>query len=187
MIAALLAVLLSPASSAAPAPAANPAHGGTPYWFKTYSTAPYKEYWSADLATPDFAKTLPKVLEAIDKAGGKLTQPLRNFASSKTGETQQLSFAIPLTGAKSLLKVLRRLGDMADPSVRASGAPIPVAEVREKIRLLTAEKTEHAAELAKVPATSAAVEEILEHLLLVEEVSQRAGSDILFDLQVRRK
>jgi len=185
MIATFLAVLLSPPSSAAPAaPAPRP---GEAYWFKTYSTAPYKEFWTAELVVKDFARGLPKALTAIEKAGGKLTQPIGNFASSKKDESQQLSFTIPRAGAKSLLKPLRKLGDMADPGVRFTGAPIPLPEIEAKIDVLMKEKTDHAAELAKVPGSAAAAEEILEHLLMVEEVAKRVDAEVLFDLQVRRK
>lgn len=185
-LAATLLVLAS-AAAAAPAPAFAPPRSGEPYWFKTYSTAPYKELWSAELAVADYARDLPKALTAVEKAGGKLTQPLGNFASSKKDEVQQLSFTLPRRNSDALVKSLRKLGAMGDPLVRAAGAPIPLAEVKKKIDLLMKEKAERAAELAKTPATAAAAEEILEHLLLVEEVARREDAEILFDLQVRRK
>lgn len=173
--------------AAAPVPSSAPPRPGEPYWFKTYSTAPYKEFWTAELTVKDFPRDLPKALGAIEKAGGKLTQPIGNFAASRKDEVQQLSFTLPLKSAKELLKPLRRLGELAEPHVRAAGAPIPLAEVKTKIDLLMKEKTAHAAELAKTPATSAAAEEILEHLLLVEEVARHTDTEVLFDLQVRRK
>jgi len=46
---------------------------------------------------------------------------------------------------------------------------------------------EHAAELAKVPAAAAAEEEILEHLLMVEEVGARVVTEARFNLTVRQK
>ncbi len=186
MIVAATVLMLASAVSAAPTtPVA--AKGGGAYWFKTYSTAPYKEYWTAELTVQDFPKTMPKVVDAVAKNGGKLTQPLRNFASSKKDEIQQLSFSLPLAGAKSLLKSLRALGTLPDPAVRTVGAPIPIDEVKAKIAVLMKEKTEHADALAQVPATAAAVEEILEHLLLVEEVSSRTDTEVLVNLQVRRE
>ncbi len=179
----LLAAFLASSAPSAATPAARAGN----YWFKTYSTAPFKEFWSAELSVTDFALSMPKVLTAIERAGGKLTQPLRNFASSSKDGFQQLSFALPRAGAKSLLKTLRRLGEMPDPVVRPASAPIPVDEVKAKIALLMKERSEHPEALAKVPATSAAAEEILEHLLMVDSVAGHAGAEVLFDLQVKRK
>lgn len=186
MIVASAVLMLASLVAAAPTPTATQKGGGA-YWFKTYSTAPYKEYWTAELTVKDFPTTMPKVVDAVAKNGGKLTQPLRNFASSKTDESQQLSFSMPAPGAKALLKSLRTLGKLPDPAVRTTGAPIPVDEVKAKIAVLMKEKTEHADALAKVPASAAAVEEILEHLLLVEEVSSRTETEVLVNLQVRRE
>ena len=159
----------------------------TPYWFKTYSTAPYKETWTGVLSVRSFDADLAHVLQAIDKAGGKLTQPLGNFVSSKKDQIQQLSFMFPQTKGKDLLKALRKIGDLPGPSVRASGAPIPLDEVKAKIDLLMKEKTERVAELSKLPASAAAAEEILEHLLLVEEVGRSWHAQVLFNLQVQRQ
>lgn len=168
-------------------PAGAAAVAGEPYWFKTYSTAPYKEFWTGELVVKDLAKDLPKALAAVEKEGGALTQPLSTFASSKADHVQQLSFTLPGKGAKKLLNDLRRLGTLDQPAVRAAGAPIPLAEVEAKIDVIMKEKTGHAAELAKVPAAAAAQEEILEHLLLVEEVAKRADSEVRFNLQVSQR
>ena len=195
-----LAVLLPAAAWAAPRleravfsstttalpPAAAPMTGAA-YWFKTYSTAPYKEAWNGELAATKFSRDLPKILAAIKANGGELTQPLATFVSSRKDQTQQLSFTFPLKNAKGLVKALRGFGDMADPTVRATGVPIPLDEVRAKIAVMMKEKTDHGAELAKVPAAAAAEDEILEHLLTVEEVGARTVAEGRFDLSVRQK
>ena len=168
------------------APALDGAHSGDPYWFKTYSTAPYKEIWTGDLALKHFSD-LPKVAKAITANGGALTQPLGNFVSSAKDQTQQLTFSVPLKSTKALLKALRKLGDMPDPAVRAMGAPIPIEEVRAKIAVMMKEKSERGADLAKVPAAAAAEEEILEHLLMVEELADRVVVEARFNLTVRQK
>jgi len=191
-----LAVLLAAAASAAPqlAPATatstatfKPASPGDPYWFKTYSTAPYREIWTGDLALKNFARDMPNVVAAIKADGGTWAQPLSTFVSSRKDQSQQVVFSIPITKAKELVKALRGLGDMSDPAVRVTGAPIPLDEVRAKIAVMMKEKTDHGAELAKVPAAAAAEEEILEHLLMVEEVGARVVVEARFDLTVRQK
>lgn len=174
--------LLLAAALAAPALA-----GGQPYWFKFYSTAPYAEIWTGDLVMNDVTIGLPKLVAAIEKSGGKLDQPLKNFVSSATDHSQQLTFSIPQKKAKDAVKAMRKLGTMADPAVRPLGEPIPVEEVRAKIAAIMKEKTDRAAELAKVPAAAAAQEEILEHLQLVEEVAARAQTEVRFNLQVTQK
>ena len=170
-----------------PAPQLQGAHAGNPYWFKTYSTAPYAEIWTGDLALKNFARDLPKVVKAIEANGGALTQPLGNFVSSRKDQSQQIAFSLPRQNAKALLKSLRKMGDMADPAVRPMGVPIPVDEVRAKIAVMMKEKTDHAAELARVPAAAAAEEEILEHLLMVEELASRVVVEVRFNLLVRQK
>ena len=193
--------LLSAAASAAPklAPAsqstqaaASPRrltgeHTGDPYWFKTYSTAPYKEIWTGDLALKNFDHDLPNVVREIEGNGGVLTQPLKNFVSNPKERTQQITFSLPRDHAKALIKSLRALGDMPDPSVSPMGVPIPVDEVRAKIAVLMKEKTDRAADLARVPAAAAAEEEILEHLLMVEELASRVVVEVRFNLSVRQK
>lgn len=170
-----------------PAPQLEGAHTGNPYWFKTYSTAPYLEIWTGALALKDFSKDVPNVVKAIEANGGALTQPIGNFVANSKDKTQQLTFSLPKEHAPALLKALRKLGDMPDPMVRIMGAPIPLEEVRSKIAVMMKEKTDHAAELAKVPAAAAAEEEILEHLLMVEEVGARASTQVRFNLNVSQK
>jgi hypothetical protein len=171
----------------APAPQLEGAHTGTPYWFKTYSTAPYKEIWTGDLALKNFDRDLPKAVKAIEANGGVLTQPLENFVSSQKGKTQQIVFSVPRDHAKALLKSFRALGDMPEPRTQTMGAPIPLAEVRAKIDVMMKEKSDHAADLARVPAAAAAEEEILEHLLMVEDVASHFVNEVRFDLTVRQK
>jgi hypothetical protein len=171
----------------APAPQLQGAHTGGPYWFKSYSTAPYKEIWSGELAVKDFAGDLPKVVKAIEANGGKLTEPLKDFVSSRKDQSQQLSFSLPRDNAKALLKSLRQFGEMADPRVGTQGVPIPLEEVRAKIAVMMKEKSEHGTDLARVPAAAAAEEEILEHLLMVEELASRVVVEVRFNLTVRLK
>lgn len=170
-----------------PAPQLEGAHTGNPYWFKIYSTAPYLEMWTGALALKNFLKDVPSVVKAVEANGGALTQPLGDFVSNAKEQTQQLTFSLPKDRAPALLKALRKLGDMPDPLVRTTGAPIPLEEVRGKIAVMMKEKTDHAAELAKVPAASAAEEEILEHLLMVEEVGAHASNEVRFNLAVSQK
>jgi hypothetical protein len=201
MIHPLLVVALAQFAAAAPAPFVSTGavhvvssvvpdaapRTGDPYWFRTYSTAPYKEVWTAALALKDYTRDLPKVQAAVEASGGKLTEPMKDFVSSRQGQVQQMSFDVPIKKAKALLKNLRALGDMADPAVRVMGAPIPLEEVRAKIAVMMKEKTERAAELAKVPAAAAAEEEILEHLLMVEEVGARVVPEARVNLTVTQK
>lgn len=183
-----LAPAASSKSAASPsAPQLQGAHSGNPYWFKTYSTAPYAEIWTGDLALKSFARDLPKVVKAVEANGGALTQPLGNFVASAKDQTQQMTFSLPRNKAKVLLGELRKLGDMAEPAVRPMGVPIPLDEVRAKIAVMMKEKTDRAAELARVPAAAAAEEEILEHLLMVEELAGRAVVEVRFNLTVRQK
>ena len=171
----------------APAPQLLGAHSGNPYWFKTYSTAPYQEIWSGTLALKNFTRDVPEVVKAIGAGGGTLTQPLGNFVANAKDKTQQLSFSLPKDRAPNLLKSLRKFGDVPEPLVRVTGTPIPLEEVRAKIAVMMKEKTDHTSELAKVPAAAGAEEEILEHLLMVEEVGARTAVEVRVNLTVSQK
>lgn len=182
-----LAALLAASAASAAGPEFAAPRPGEPYWFKTYSTAPYKETWTGELAVKDLERALPALVEKIGKGGGALTQPLGNFVSSRSDRSQQISFTVPLRKAKGLLKSLRRLGELSEPKVRPLGSPIPLAEIQAKIKVIMKEKADHAAALAQAPAAAAAQEEILEHLLLVEDVAKRTETEVLFNLLVRQK
>lgn len=176
MITALL-LLGIVSASAAPAPHEKP------YWLKTYSLAPYHETWSGELTVKKFEASLPKVVAAVEKEGGALTQPLANFAGSD--REQQLSLLIPLKRAKGLLKALRKLGKLPDPSVRPQGKPIPLKEVREKLARLTKEKEEKWGALAQTPAAAEAVDEMIEHLANAEAVARTTDGEVLWNLTIK--
>jgi hypothetical protein len=181
-----LRVCAAPAASGAPAGNGLPA-AKAPYWLKAYSTAPVQENWSATLALKNFDADLPKVLKAISDEGGALTQDPKSFVSSRTPRGQQLILTIPKERAKGLLKAWRRLGDLPAPQTLSTGAAIPVDEVRAKIDRLMKERVERAAELAKLPVAQELEDEVLEHLLLIEEVGRDARAPVRIDLSVRQR
>jgi len=180
MITALL--LLAVGTATEPA-AASPASHAKPYWLKTYSLAPYRETWSGDIAVKKLDAALPNVVAAVEKGGGRLTVPLAQFVGSST--EQQLSLVVPLKKAKALLKALRKLGKVAEPAVRANGKLIPLDEVRQKLALLTKEKTEKWGALAQTPAAAEAVDEMIEQLSNVEAVARATEAEVLWNLTVK--
>jgi hypothetical protein len=172
-----LALVFLAAAVAAPVP------HGRPYWLKTYSQSPYRETWSGEISVKTLSVAVPKVVSAVEKSGGRLTQPLALFAASST--EQQLSFIAPLKDSKALLKDLRKLGKAADPGVRPHAAPVPLEEVREKLRRLTREKAENKSALAQAPSVAEAVDEMIEHLTFVEAVARSADGEALWNLTVK--
>ena len=173
----LATLLLAVSAAAAPAPRVKP------YWLKTYSLAPYHETWSGEISVKTLSAALPKVVAAVEKSGGRLTQPLAQFAASST--EQQLSLTIPRNKSKGLLAALRKLGKAEEPAVRANGAMIPLDEVREKLAVLTREKTEKWGALAQTPAAAEAVDEMIEHLANVEAVARSNDGEVLWNLTVK--
>jgi len=180
MIAALLLLAVSAAAAPAPGPKAQHAR---PYWLKTYALAPYHETWSGALAVKKLDAALPKVIAAIEKGGGRLTQPEALFIRSAT--EKQLSLTVPRGKAKSLLAALRKLGKAEDPAVRSTGETIPLDEVRTKLALLKNEKAERWSALALTPAAAEAVDEIIEHLTGVEAVATATDGEVLWNLTVK--
>ena len=187
MIKAILLLTLSasaaPAGKSGPSAPAPMAQHVKPYWLKTYSMAPYRETWSGDLSVKKLDASLPKVVAAVEKGGGRLTQPLANFVGSSM--EKQLSLVVPLKKSKALLAALRKLGKCPDPAVRPAGAPIPLEEVREKLGRLSKEKTENRASLAQTPAAAEAVDEMIEHLANVEAVARSTDGEVLWNITVK--
>lgn len=173
----IAALLLAVALPAAAAPHAKP------YWIKNYSMAPYRETWSGELDVKKLDAAVPKVVASVEKYGGRLTQPLKNFAAS--ADEQQLSLIVPLKKSKDLLAAFRKLGACEQPAVRASGEPVPLAEVREKLGRLTKERTENRASFAAVPAAAEAVDEMIEHLANVEAVTRSSDGEVLWNITVK--
>ena len=158
---------------------------GAPYWLKAYSTEPYQEYWTGALTVKDLAADLPRVLKAAEKEKSPLAQDLKTFASSR--KQQQLVFLVPSARGKSLLKRLRKLGDLPEPDMRTLGSKLPLDEIRAKIDRLMKERTERNAELQRLPVALEIEEEVLERLVLVEEVAKQEGGSVHFNLLVQQR
>jgi hypothetical protein len=173
-------VVSTPEATGVPAPKA-------PYWLKAYSTAPFEETLGATLTVKNLDGDLPKVVAAVSAEKGALTQELRAFIASKKDHTQQLMLTVPHERVPALLKRWRRLGDLPVPDDRTTGARLPADEVKAKIDRLMKERVEHAAELAKLPISQEIEDELLEHLLLVEDVARGEGATVRVDLLVRQR
>lgn len=150
-----------------------------PYWLKYYSLAPYRETWTGELAVKKLDVAVPKVVAAVEKNGGRLTQPLKNFVASAS--EQQLSLTVPQNKSKTLLSALRKLGKSPDPAARPGTSAIPLPEVREKLGLLKKER----AALERSPSTAEAVDEMIEHLTAVEAAGSATDGLILWNITVR--
>lgn len=167
-------------SSAAAAQTALPTQSA-PQWLKLYHMSPIREIWSSDVKVKSLAKDFQKVLDAIQKNGGKLTQPLETFGASQT--SRQVSFSISKAGAKKALKAIKKTGRTGEPRVNLPPEVVDLEEVRAKIATLTKERTERAAEFEKLPATAELVEELLARLARVEG-AQRTESEVLWNVSV---
>lgn len=171
-----IALLLAAGALAAPAPRARP------YWLKTYPLAPYRETWRGTLRVKNLAAALPKVVDAVEAGGGRLTQPAAIFVGSST--EKQLSWAVPQKKARALLAALRKIGAAEEPAVRSNNGTIPLEEVREKLALLTKEKNEKWGALAQTPAAAEAVDEMIEHLSSVEALASSAEGEVLWNFTI---
>ncbi len=156
-------------------------------WLKTYSVSPVREIWNVELAVKDLRGQMRKVVEAFEKNGGSLTSPLGTFPFSETEMTQQLRVRIPHKGAGAAVKKLRSMGDMFEPVVRPQIDPVPLAEVKEKIRRLEAERARRASELAEMPVANAMMGELLAHLKSVEAAREKSEPEVLINLTVRQR
>ncbi len=190
----LVALLLA----AAPAPAATTSTTAVPPvtvqissevidWLKVYPLAPYHETWTMDIEVKDFDRDFPRVMEAIEKQGGRLAVPLQNSVGSPSEGSRQLVYQLDEKSGKAALKALKKVGKYEPPLIRPSGEKLPIPEISKKIASLTHDKDLHAAELASMPAVSSLVDAVLAHLVTARSVSQKLETQVTLDLTVRTK
>lgn len=156
------------------------------YWLKPYSTSFIKEHWTLTLVVKDFDKAFPKALAAFTEAGAVSMEPLTNLAGSKTEKSQQLRYRLTLQSGGAVVKKLRKLGVLDGPRVLSEPDRPDLSELKTKVDKLISAKKDHAPELGRMPDVSALVDETLEHLLLVESVSQQTGGELLLNMTLRQ-
>lgn len=174
-----LALVLALSAAAAPAPRAKP------YWIKNYPMTAYRETWTSELAVKKLDAAMPKIVAAVEKDGGRLTQPLSNFVAS--ADARQIMFVLPLAKAKGTLAALKKVGKPTEPSVRPQGTPVDAKELRGKLEKLAEEKNDNPVAFAQIPLTTEVVDELIEHLSNAEAVERTAPSEVLWNLTVREK
>lgn len=156
------------------------------YWLKTYSLSPFKEHWTLSIDVRNFERDLPKILAELASVGAAPSVPLENMAGSEKDKVQQLSYRLSLEAAKRGLKKLKKIGTVSAPVVRPEPDRPSLPEVKEKITRLIAAKKDRSTELGRVPDVSALVDELLEHLLLVEHIQEDRSSEVLLNMTVRQ-
>ena len=195
MHAILLGAVLAAAGWAAPIkPETRP--GGTPdasdqtaliahapeQWLKVYPLPINREVWRLEITVQSLDKDLPRVREAFSKQGAALAG-----AKESSGKTWRLDYRCPKESAQRALAELRKIGSFGEPAVRQFTEPVSRAEVQGKIQALEADKAGHGAELAKMPAAAALVEELLGHLRGVESALRKPEVEVLVHLTVKEK
>jgi len=143
-------------------------------WLKVYPLPINREIWRLEGAVKSLDRDLPRVREVFAKVG-----------ASQTGE--KLSYRCPKESALKALAALRKVGRFKDPSVRHIVEPVSRGEVQDKIKALEADKAAHGAALAKMPAVSALVEELLGHLRGVETALIKPEVEVTLQLTVKEK
>ncbi len=157
-----------------------------PYWLKTYNLTPHRVTWTVTLSLRDFDRDAGRVAALVVENGGVLAAKPSGFVSDRRAKQSQLVFSAPHARAERALKKLGALGRVSRPVVGVVGEAIPEAEVARKIDRLLKERTEHAAELRKMPQIRAAVDEILESLFRAQQAAQDDERTVRVDLLVRQ-
>lgn len=153
-------------------------------WFKTYPTAPFKEYWTLNLEVRRLDKALPDITKEFSKAKATLVVPLANLPASINPPTQQLRYSLSLSAAKRVVKRLRTMGKLADLQIRPALDRSPAAEIRQKRTKLEAERAANARAFQAMPNSAALVEEALEHMRQAEKAQEPGDSDVLLNMTV---
>ena len=146
------------------------------HWLRLYPLTPYKANWSYDVEVADF----DKALAALQKLGLKPTQPLELFPITKF--ERQASFRGSFKMAEAADKRLRKLGRVKDVRKRPVAEPVSLAEINDKIDKLSADKNALGDALTKAPHISAAVDEMLGHLLSVKALQETTDSEVLLNV-----
>ncbi|MDE2313062.1 MAG: hypothetical protein KGL04_02670 [Elusimicrobia bacterium] len=157
-------------------------------WLDLYQLSSYKEEWTATIRVDSLKTDLPKVLAAFKDQGAGLSFPLQNFASSKIAHTQQLSYRLSSAQAQAALDAVKKDGFLVlelNQAPASGNAPMP--EVDAKIRALMSERAANRRALKRMPAVDALVNQMLDHLVMVKEVQERAQKVVVFNLTVSGK
>jgi hypothetical protein len=156
------------------------------YWLRNYSLSPYGQYWTLTLSVKDLDADLPKILDAISKSSGTLTEPLSSFASSRSPKVQQLSYRIPKKAAQSSLQKLGAVGVASDPVKRPNDDLAYLSDIKAQIGKLSREKKRHPKALAAMPNVSDLVDQLLTQLETIEGIYEKADDDVLVNLTVQQ-
>jgi hypothetical protein len=151
-------------------------------WLKVYPLPINREIWRLEVAVKSLEQDLPRVRAAFSKEGAALVG-----AEEASGKTRRLSYRCPKESAKRALAGLRMVGAFGEPAVRQLVEPVSRAEVRSRLQALEADKAGHPEELAKMPAVSALVEELLGHLRGVQAALDKPEVEVLVHLAVKEK
>jgi hypothetical protein len=151
-------------------------------WLKVYPLPVYRESWRLEGTVKSLSSDLPRVREAFAKVGAASVG-----GEEASGRSRRLSYRCPKDAAVLVLSSLRKLGKFRAPVVRQHVEPVSRAEVRDKILALEADKAGHGADLARMPAVSALVDELLGHLRGVETALSKPEVEVLVRLTVREK
>ena len=153
-------------------------------WLKVYTLPIYRERWRLEGSVADFGQALPQIREAFAKTGASLDGP----ADSAQGlKMRRMAYRCSKESAKRALQDIGKMGTFSEPAVQASLEPVSLAEVQAKIAALQADKTRHARQLARMPAVSALVDELLGHLRGVESAVRRGDVEVLVELTLSEK
>ncbi|MHB2025600.1 MAG: hypothetical protein ACYCPQ_03005 [Elusimicrobiota bacterium] len=176
-------VFLAIPAIAAPGAASRPPAATN--WLDLYSLSSYREEWTATIRVNQLESDLPVILSAFQSARAELLEPIQNFASSKTGHSQQLSYHLSKREAERVFSVLKNDGFFLI-GLRKSSAPgnVPDDEVNRKIKILITERKSNRAVLSRMPAIAAVINQLIDRLVMVDEVSARAKPVVLLNVTV---
>lgn len=153
-------------------------------WLKVYTLPVYRERWRLEGEVADLGQALPQVREAFARTGASLGGPGDGAPGAKL---RRLTYRCPKESAQRALQEIGRLGTFSAPAVQAIMEPVSLAEVQGKIAALQADKARHAKALARMPAVSALVDELLGHLRGVESALRKPEVEVLVELTLSEK
>lgn len=155
-------------------------------WLQQYPLESYSQIWHVRLKVKSLDRALPDVIKTLQKNGGVSTIPLGNTVASKLHGYQQLSFQFSRRSAERAVRRLKKFGTLDNSPAIGTGADDPQigADIDDKLRRLKSEGEANREALERMPAVSALVSEMAEHLKAVKNSRENAKDRVLVNFEI---
>lgn len=153
------------------------------YWERQYG---YGQQWSVmymvSLKVGSPADVREKAIKLIEQSGGRPAQSGAYGSNARGGQSQQVSYFVPVEKAEKAAKRLLALGDLQQFSTQKAGIANQLPELREKIASLESEQKSNAEALEKMPISRTLLASQLARLTQARDSFEASAGTALINL-----